>query len=88
MKVNYTSFYLILFVIILCSFSWYYVVIPGSVLFPDKRHPKPSVKTALTSYLTYILPTVLMIFYIRSSDGSDCKMLNLLVSYMSIVCKK
>ena len=56
MKVNYTNYYSIIIAVWSLAFLWYYVTIPGSKLSPDKKHPKPSLKTALMSYFMYAFP--------------------------------
>ena len=55
--------YLILSGLLLVSFTWYYLTLPGSILSPNKKYPKPSVKTALKSYLIYIIPILILNYY-------------------------
>ena len=81
---NKTNIYLILIVIILVQFSWYYFTLPGSRLSPNKKHPKPSVKTALTSYLTYVIPMFIGIYYLNVKD-KNCAIAN---TYVELICKK
>jgi hypothetical protein len=89
MEINYTKFYLLLFVVYLSLFLWYYATLPGSILSLDKKHPKPKLQSALFGHLMYILPVFLMTFY---SNNLDCNKLNTAASRLntlvSIICKK
>lgn len=57
------DFYLILSGLLLVSFTWYYLTLPGSILSPNKKHPKPSIKKALKSYLIYVIPILILNYY-------------------------
>ena len=61
--------YLILILTVLILFTWYYITLPGSTLSPNKKHPKPSVKTALTSYLIYTIPMILAVYYLTLNEA-------------------
>jgi hypothetical protein len=73
-----------LVIVILVQFTWYYVTLPGSKLSPKKNYPKTSVKTALISYLTYVIPMFIVIYYLNSKDN-NCKLAN---AYIELICKR
>ena len=79
--------YMFIAVVFLVQFLWYHVTLPGSYLsLEKKKHPKPSAKTSLTSYLTYLLPMLAVLYLLSSrvsSKSIDCKMLN---EYVSELC--
>ena len=82
---DYKNLYMIIVGVYLVKFLWYHVTLPGSILSLDKgKHPKPSVKTSLTSYLTYLLPMLVVLYFLNSKDNK-CKFLN---EYVNAVCKK
>jgi hypothetical protein len=62
MKMDLTYVYQILFIAKLLLFIWYYLTLPGSVLSPNKKYPKPSLKTAFMSYLIYMIPSIILMF--------------------------
>lgn len=64
MNVN-NNVYLIILVVILSQFAWYYVTLPGSYLSPNKEHPNPSIKNAGISYLIYVIPMILAVYYLN-----------------------
>jgi hypothetical protein len=76
---NRTNLYLILVLVQLIVFTWYYVTLPGSKLSPDKKHPQPSVKSALMSYLIYLLPMMVLLSFLNSKD-KNCAALRLYVN--------
>ena len=79
------NLYMGIAIVFLVQFLWYHLTLPGSYLSLDKgKHPKPSVKTSLTSYLTYLLPMLVVLYFLNSKDN-DCQALNM---YVNAVCKK
>ncbi len=79
------SLYMIIVGVYMVQFLWYYVTLPGSYLSLEKnKHPKPSIKISLTSYLIYLLPMLLMLYFMSSKDN-NCEALNM---YVNSVCKK
>jgi hypothetical protein len=83
MNIN-NNIYLVLIIVILVQFSWYYVTLPGSKLSPNKKHPKPSIKLALTSYLTFAVPLFVGLYYLSTKD-KNCALAN---AYIGLICKK
>jgi ammonia channel protein AmtB len=79
-----SNLYLVLVIIILVQFSWYYFTLPGSRLSPNKKHPQASIKTALVSYLTYVIPMIIAIYYLNSKDV-NCSIAK---AYIGLICKK
>jgi hypothetical protein len=57
---------IIYIVLLLASFAWYYVTLPGSKLSPIKDHPEPTIGKAAISYLLYIIPMVVVKIYVMS----------------------
>ena len=79
------NLYMLIAGVYLIQFLWYHVTLPGSVLSLQKeKHPKPSVKTSLTSYLVYLLPMLLVLYYFSAKD-KNCEYLS---TYVNMVCKK
>lgn len=77
--------YIIIVGVYLVQFLWYHVTLPGSYLSPEKnKHPKPSIKTSLISYLIYLLPMLTGLYFLSSKD-QNCQALNM---YVNAVCKK
>jgi hypothetical protein len=77
--------YSILGISIIFQFIWYYSTLPGSTLsFNNKKHPKPSLKIALKSYLIYIIPMIISLIFLNNKD-ENCMAIN---SYYNTICKK
>lgn len=57
--------YMNIITIVLFRFAWYYLTLPGSTLSPNKEHQKPSINTAAISYLIYIIPMLLAVYYLN-----------------------
>jgi hypothetical protein len=65
-----SNIYVIIAFVFLGLFTWYYITLPGSHLSPNKNHPKPTVKTALKSYLIYIIPAIILNYHIIKNSFS------------------
>ena len=78
------NIYLVIFIYFLIQFLWYYATLPGSELSLNKKHPKSSIKIALTSYLIYLIPVIISLYYLNSKD-SNCAIIN---AYAGLICKK
>ena len=73
-----------LLITILVQFTWYYATLPGSIVLSNKKKPKPSIKSAAISYLTYAIP-LFIAFYYLNSKGKYCVIAN---TYVDLFCKK
>jgi len=77
------NIYTIVTLSILFQFIWYYMTLPGSVL-SNKKYDKPSLKLALKSYLIYVIPTIIGIYFLNDKD-KNCMAINL---YYNTICRK
>lgn len=81
---NKHNIYSLLIVMLLIQFIWYYSTLPGSILSPNKKYPRPTIKLGLTSYLIYLIPTLVIIYYFNIKDKT-CIIAN---TYVELMCKK
>ena len=84
MREDYNNLYLFIIIIYLLHFLWYYLTLPGSVLSINKNQEKPKLRSAFLSYLTYLLPTMFLIYYLNSKD-KNCSALK---AYINLTCNK
>ena len=78
-----TNMYFMFAIVIGIQFFWYYSTLPGSLLLKNKKHPKPTIKVALTSYLTYVVPMFIVIYFNLRNNNTQC---NAVKSYVALYC--